>query len=123
ADARIALVGPWATTLAGQSLADVLVPYPRRWSGRLARWDEVRALGATAAVLLPNSFEAALAARYWGAARRVGFDAGGRSFLLSDAVMLPAPRRHQVDEYALLVEPLGVHVDDPVPRLVAPPPR
>lgn len=123
ADARIALVGPWATMLAGQSLADILVPYPRSWTGRLARWDEVRALGAAVAVLLPNSFEAALAARYWGAARRIGFAADGRGHWLTDAIALPAPRGHQIDEYARLVEPLGIHVDDAIPRLSPPDPE
>ena len=119
-DARIALVGPWATVLAGQGLADVLVPYARSWSGRLSRWDEVRALGASVAILLPNSFESALAAWYWKASRRVGFDAGGRGLLLTDALPMPAPRAHQVDEYALIVERLDLEVGDRVPRLTRP---
>src|SRR5262249_31221276 len=60
-DTRVAFVGPWATLLAGQGLADVLVPYGRAWGARLTKWDEVRALAAAAAILLPNSFESALA--------------------------------------------------------------
>ena len=120
-DARLALVGPWATLLTGQQLADVLVPYARSWTGRLGAWDEIRALGASLAVLLPNSFEAALAARYWGASRRFGFDVGGRSRLLTDRIPPPAPRPHQIDEYAVIVEALGIRVDDRVPRLLAPP--
>jgi lipopolysaccharide heptosyltransferase II len=120
ADARVALVGPWATVLAGQGLADVLVPYARSWPARLARWDEVRALGAATAVLLPNSFESALAAWYWRARRRVGFDAGGRRALLTDAIPMPAPRAHQVDEYALVIERLDVEVSDRAPRLAPP---
>ena len=119
-DARVALVGPWATLLGGQGLADVLVPYARAWGARLAKWDEVRALGAAAAILLPSSFESALAAWYWKAPRRVGFDAGGRRALLTDAIPMPAPRAHQVDEYARLVERLEVEVGDRVPRLTAP---
>jgi len=121
ADARVALVGPWATLLAGQDLADVLVPYPRSWAGRLARWDDLRALEASTAILLPNSIEAALAARYWRAQRRVGFDAGGRGWLLTDPVPAPAPRGHQVDQYLLLAERLGVSGGERTPRLVAPP--
>ena len=119
-DVRVALVGPWATTLAGQGLGDVLVPYARAWTGRLARWDELRALGATAAVLLPNSFEAALAAWYWAARRRIGFDAGGRRRLLTDALALPLPRRHQIDEYLLLAAELGARGDTRLPRLSPP---
>src|SRR6266849_5062535 len=121
ADARVALVGSWATLLAGQDLADVLVPYPRSWAGRLAKWDGLRALGASAAILLPNSIEAALAARYWWAQRRVGFDAGGRGWLLTDPVPTPTPRGHQVDQYLLLAECLGISAGERTPRLVAPP--
>jgi heptosyltransferase-2 len=121
AEARIVLVGPWATLLAGQALADVLVPYARSWTARLAKWDEVRAFGASAVVLLPNSFEAAVAAWYWRAPRRIGLDAGGRGRLLTDVIPMPAPRAHQIDEYARVVEPLGVDVTDRVPRLTPPP--
>ena len=121
ADARVVLVGSWATLLAGQDLADILVPYPRSWTGRLTKWDGLRALGASTAILLPNSMEAALAARYWRARRRVGFDAGGRGCLLTDPVPRPAPRVHQVDQYLLLAERLGVSADERTPRLVAPP--
>ena len=120
-DARLVLVGPWATLLTGQGLADVLVPYGRSWGARLAKWDEVRAFGASAVVLLPNSLEAAVAAWYWKAACRIGFDAGGRGRLLTDAIPMPAPRAHQIDEYSRVVEGLGVDVTDRIPRLVPPP--
>jgi len=116
----VALVGPWATLLAGQGLADVLVPYARSWGARLAKWDEVRALAALVAVLLPNSFESALAAWYWKAPRRVGFDAGGRRALLTDAIPIPAPREHQIDEYAQVVARLDVEVNDRSPHLTPP---
>ena len=121
AEARLALVGPWATLLAGQDLADALVPYGRSWGARLAKWDEVRAFGASTVVLLPNSLEAAVAAWYWKAPHRIGFDAGGRGPLLTDAIPIPAPRRHQIDEYARVIEGLGVAVTDRIPRLVPPP--
>jgi heptosyltransferase-2 len=120
--ARILLAGPWAALLSGQALADALVTYPRRWSGRLATADIVRRFGAEVAVLLPNSLEAALAARYWGARRLVGFRRDARGWLLTDAVPLPRPRRHQVDEYATLVERLGVAVETRTPRLAPPGP-
>jgi heptosyltransferase-2 len=120
ADARVVLVGPWATLLAGQALADVLVPYARSWTSRLGKWDEIRALGAAVVVLLPNSFEAALAAWYWGAPRRVGFDAGGRRRLLTDPIAPPMPRQHQIDEYLLVVERLDIRGGERIPRLAAP---
>jgi heptosyltransferase-2 len=120
ATARIALVGPWAALLAGQSLADVLIDYPRAWSGRLRAADTVRSVRPDVAVLMPNSFEAALVACYAGARRRVGFAAGARTPLLTDRLPLPAPRRHQVDEYLLLVEALGIAPATREPRFSGP---
>jgi heptosyltransferase-2 len=120
-DARVVLVGPWATLLAGHDLADVLVPYARSLTARLARWDQIRAFGASAALLLPNSLEAAVAARYWNAPRRIGLDAGGRRWLLTDVIPMGTPREHQVDEYARVIERLGVDVVERVPRLEPPP--
>jgi lipopolysaccharide heptosyltransferase II len=119
---RLLVAGPWATLLADQALADVLVTYPRSWSGRLSTADTVRDFGGSIVVLLPNSFEAAVTALYWGARRRIGFAVGGRSPFLTDRVDLPDPRLHQVDEYLLLVERLGVTADLREPRLVPPHP-
>ena len=117
---RLLLAGPWAAVLGGQALADVLVTYPRSWSGRLSTADSVRSFGGDTALLLPTSFEAAASALYWGARRRIGFAVGGRRWLLTDSIELPEPRLHQVDEYARLVERLGVAVDVREPRLVPP---
>jgi heptosyltransferase-2 len=122
-EARLLAAGPWASMLAGQGLADVLVDYPRSWKGRLRTADAVRAFDAEAAVVLPNSLEAALAALYWAARRRIGFAANGRSVLLTDRLPLPSPRRHQVDEYLMLAERLGVAVTDREPRLTPPAPE
>ena len=119
--ARLVLAGPWVAVLADQELADVLVVYPRSWTGRLGSADSVRAAGPTTAVLLPNSFESAATAFYWGARRRVGFACGGRSALLSDRVPFPSPRLHQIDEYLTLAERL-VSVATRAPRLRPPDP-
>lgn len=118
--ARVGLAGPWASLLAGQGLADLLVTYPRSWSGRLRTADAVRAFAPDTALLLPNSLEAALAAGYWRARRRIGFAAGGRTWLLTEAVALPSPRLHQVDEYLLLVEALGIPAGARQPHLSPP---
>lgn len=120
-DARVLLAGPWATLLAHQGLADALLTYPRAWSSRLGAADAVRRFGPDTAVLLPNSLESALAAWYWGAGRRVGFAAGGRALLLTEAPSLPAPRRHQVDEYLMLAEACGAVVAERAPRMTPPP--
>jgi heptosyltransferase-2 len=115
-DTRMALAGPWATLLAEQGVGDTLVTYPRAWSGRLAAADAMRALAPETAVVLPNSLESALAAWYWGAGRRVGFAVGGRALLLTDAPALPAPRRHQIDEYLLRAPRLSPPKPDSVDR-------
>jgi lipopolysaccharide heptosyltransferase II len=119
---RILVAGPWASILVGQGLTDVVVDYPRTWPGRLSTADAVREFHGTVAVVLPNSVEAAAMARYWGAGRRIGFATDGRSWLLTDRIPLPTPRRHQIDEYLLLVEHLGAPVVTREPRLVPPPP-
>lgn len=121
-EARIGLAGPWVSLLGGQGLADVLVAYPRSWSGRLRAADAVRDLAPDTALLMPNSLEAALAAWYWRARRRIGFAAAGRTWLLTDAVALPEPRPHQIDEYLLLLDRLGIAPDVRLPRLDPPRP-
>ena len=119
--ARMLLAGPWATLLAEQGLADVLVTYPRSWGGRLRGADAVRRFGPALAVLLPNTLEAAVAAWYWGARRRVGFSAGARGLFLTDEVAAPErPRPHQIDEYLLLAERVGATAVTREPRLAPP---
>jgi len=86
-----------------------------------AMTDAIRAFRGELAILLPNSLEAALMARYCGARRRVGFASGGRSWLLTDRVTPPASHEHQVDQYLRLVEHFGLPVETRTPSLVAPP--
>jgi len=119
-DAPMLLAGPWVELLAGQGLGDVLVAYPRAWSGRLRAADAVRGFGPDTAVLFPNSFEAAASAMYWGARRRIGFAEDGRRWLLTDAPPLPEPRLHQVDEYLRLAGVLGAAATRREPRLAPP---
>jgi lipopolysaccharide heptosyltransferase II len=120
--ARVLAAGPWATLLAEQGLADVLADYPRAWRGRLRAADTVSAFAPELAILLPNSLESALAAWYWGARRRVGFAGGGRSTLLTEAVPMPEPRPHQIDEYLMLVERSGAPATRREPVLKPPEP-
>jgi heptosyltransferase-2 len=119
-DRRIGLAGPWASVLAGQGLGDVLVTYPRSLSGRIRAADSVRALGSDVALLLPNSLESALSAWYWGTRRRIGFSGGGRTLLLTDRLTPPSPRPHQIDEYLLLLTPLGLPPVTRTPALIPP---
>jgi heptosyltransferase-2 len=115
------MIGRWAPLLSGQGVADVLLPYPRRVAERLRFARAVRAEGADLAVLFVNSLEAALAAWTWGARRRIGFDTDGRRAFLTDVVPLPSPRRHQADEYGLLIGAEGVTLDEATPAWRLPP--
>jgi len=103
-DALVTAVGPWAPLLTGQAVADVLLKYPRDGRTRRKLAVAMRAMRPDAAVLLPNSFESALAARRWGARIRLGYDTDMRHALLTHMIDLPSPRRHQVDEYTGLLE-------------------
>jgi heptosyltransferase-2 len=111
----VVAVGRWASLLAGQGVADALVPYPLTAAGRRRLAASLRGMRADIAVLLPNSFESALAARLWGARTRLGYDTDLRRALLTHAVPLPSPRGHQVDEYRLLLESSGVAAPVTVP--------
>jgi len=118
-DATITVIGRWASLLRGQGIANALLGYP----ASPARRRFARALAGAQpdlALVLPNSFEAARAARHWGARRRVGFDTDARGLYLTDRVPLPEPRRHQIDEYRLLIEALGVTTAPSEPRLRVP---
>ncbi len=118
--ARITLVGRWAPLLAGQGVADVLLGYPRPLGARRRLARALAAAPPVVAVLLPSSLEAALAAVRWRARRRVGYATDGRTPLLTDAMALPKPRRHQVDEYAELLALLGVTGAAATPRWILP---
>jgi heptosyltransferase-2 len=118
-DAEVMAAGPWAPLLEGQDLAAALVTYPRTWSARLRAADALARFGPELAILLPNSLEAALTAWYTGARRRVGFARGGAQ-LLTDAVPVPVPRPHQIDEYLLLTERAGAPTVARAPHLPAP---
>ena len=119
--ARVTLVGRWAPILAGQGVADVLLAYPKPLAARRRLARALAAERPDLAILLPHSLESALAGWRWRAARRVGYVTDGRGPLLTDAVPLPAPRRHQVDEYAALLSPLGITGAAAVPVWKLPP--
>jgi heptosyltransferase-2 len=109
-EALVAVIGPWAPLLTGQAVADIHLRYPRDGRKRRRLGAAVRAMRPDAAVLLPNSFESALTARRWGARIRLGYDTDMRRGLLTHVVELPSPRRHQIDEYAGLLEAAGIPV-------------
>jgi heptosyltransferase-2 len=115
-EARITVIGRWAPFLSGQGVGDILLPYPGRLRERIDLARALRLERPDLAILLVNSLESAVAAWAWGARRRLGFDTDGRRSLLTDIVPLPSPRRHQIDEYAVLLSAEGVELgDDAVP--------
>ncbi len=118
---QIILVGPWAELFSDQGVADQVIVYPRSLPRRLALIGTLCALGADTALLLPSSFESALAARIWGVPRRVGYATDGRTWLLTHPVSPPAPRHHQVDEYLELLEVFDLKPVERVPTWTPPP--
>ena len=96
ANARITYVGRPAAlaTLAGWKHADDVIcdrsGGPGRAAGLLCLAQRLRRERVDLAVLLPNSFRVALAARLGGARRILGYDRDGRGWMLTDK--LPPPR-------------------------------
>jgi heptosyltransferase II len=121
--ARIVLVGRWASLLQGQAVADAVLPYPRDREARSRLAAALRDSRPDTAIVLPNSFESALAARRWGARARLGYDADLRGWLLTHTLPVPSPRRHQVDEYRQLLEAGGVVTGSDSPTFSLPPHR
>jgi heptosyltransferase-2 len=70
--------------------------------------DVVRALGASVAVLFPNSIRSAATARSAGVPERWGYHRDFRGLMLTRAVRRPAKGLHQVDVYRHLVAALGM---------------
>ncbi|MBI4536869.1 MAG: lipopolysaccharide heptosyltransferase II [candidate division NC10 bacterium] len=92
--------------------------------GPLGLWrlvQAVRALGCDLALILPNSFEAALVPWLAGIPRRVGCRSEGRGVLLTHAIPRKASGgpRHQVHHYLRIVRAVGAEGDN-VPRLDVP---
>jgi lipopolysaccharide heptosyltransferase II len=121
--AELWCVGRWVTSiLEAEPGLTRRIDYPRRWSDRLRLAADLRRAGIDLAVLLPNSFEAALGAWLAGARRRVGYAGDWRTALLTDPVTPPDGRVHQVEAYLALLRPLGIAAPpaDPALRVEAP---
>ena len=116
---RLTLWGPGHVQplLGALGLRTRYVPYRRR-PGLAGLGDarraisELRQLDLDAALLLPNSFEAALIPALARIPRRVGYATDGRGWLLTDALAPPPAHHviHEADRFAALLEPLGVEV-------------
>jgi heptosyltransferase-2 len=92
------------------------------WRLRLAQTLALRRCRYDLALLLPNSFRAALQAWWLGAPRRVGYATDGRRWLLSQAVSgLQKRPVHQTAAYLHLVAALGLPIVERLPRLAPSP--
>lgn len=82
--------------------------------------DESRALGGgrfDAALLLPNSFRSAWAARQAGISQRWGYAGNFRKWVLTRAVARPSGTCHQSAYYLALIHGLGLPAPDALPRI------
>jgi heptosyltransferase-2 len=111
-------LGPWVGTIleSEPGMARRLVT-PERVSARLAQARRLRQARFDLAVILPNSFETALAAWLSGARWRVGYG-DGRGALLTHALRPDADPVHQVRGYLRLLAPLGADGPTTPPTLV-----
>jgi len=88
---------------------DEVVELPRRGPYPLA--------GSDVALLLPNSFHAALQTTRAGVRERWGYRTDWRALLLTRAVARAPAGTHQIDSYRHLVQTLGFASGSPVPVL------
>jgi heptosyltransferase-2 len=89
-------------------------------SSRRADAEALAHIGADCALLFPNSFGSAWAARRAGIAERWGFASDFRRLLLTRAVRKPRGRMHQSQYYLALVSALGMPPTGEPPRIVVP---
>ena len=87
---------------------------------RRADGEALAQLRADCALLLPNSFGSAWAARHAGIRERWGYASDFRRLLLTKAVRRPRRRMHQSESYLVLVSALGMKPTGDVPRIIVP---
>jgi heptosyltransferase-2 len=121
--AELWCLGPWVEPLlAVEPGITHRLATPRRLGARLGQARRLRRARFDLAVLLPGSFEAALAGRLSGARWRVGYGTG-RSPFLTHAVPTPPGWTHQVAAYLALLGPLGIAAPATAPTLSVDPGR
>ena len=114
----MAAAGPWTSGLLRSFpwIDRVLSLDAGKWIGFFSLRRMLRNERVDYAWILPNSFRAALMARWIGAKRRIGYGSDGRGWLLSNRVAFPRDVSHLVDRYLFLLEAEGidtrVRVDD-----------
>jgi heptosyltransferase-2 len=117
-DATITVLAkPWVAALYdGELSIDRVIPLEgasgaRDWMAKLALARRLRDERFDLAVLLPNSFESAALVYLSGVRRRVGYARDGRSWLLTDAIPVPAKEeipRHERFYYLEMLRRAGL---------------
>jgi len=122
--AELWCVGPWAVDIleSEPGISRRLVP-PARVGARLAQARRLGQAGFDLALILPNSFETAVAGWLARARWRVGYAADGRAALLTHALRPDDGAVHQVTAYQRLLEPLGIVGSATPPTLTIDPAR
>jgi heptosyltransferase-2 len=123
-EAELWCLGPWVTTVleSEPGITRRLIP-PGKIGARLAQARRLRQARFDLALIVPNSFETALAGWFCGARWRVGYAADARTPLLTHALRRDVAPVHEVTTYLRLLGPLGVHESSGVPHLVIDPAR
>ncbi len=116
-DAHISILArPWVAGLyRSEPFADEIIAYDpgSGWAGARRRWEAARRLSRQdfdCALLLQNAFDAALVTWLARIPRRIGYARDGRSWLLTDAVAVPAKGtipQHESFYYLELLRRIG----------------
>jgi heptosyltransferase-2 len=92
------------------------------WNGKTS--DRIRLLkegGFRRAVILPNSFRAAMIAFAAGIDERWGYSTDARGLLLTHGIRRVGPRGHQLDDYSTLLAAMNApRVVDEIPTMILP---
>jgi heptosyltransferase-2 len=116
----IAIAAPehLATLLASTGIFKKVLPWTRKTSDRIR---SLRSEQFRRAVILPNSFRAAMVTLAAGIHERWGFTTDGRGILLTHGVKQAMPRMHQLDDYTSLLSAMNApRVIDEIPTISLP---
>ena len=123
-DARLSLLGKSHAEeiLRHSGLVDEVIVFDLPWTSKTAKYApgryDIGALKDLIAQLRSRQFDLTVDARMdlrsnvvtylTGAPRRIGYDFGGGSFLLTDRIPADPDKRHRVDDWLELLKPLGI---------------
>ena len=119
-DGGIAVAAPdhIVTLLASTNIFKDVVPFTGTTTHRI---QALRSRRFRRAVILPNSFRAAVVTFAAGIEERWGYSTDVRGFLLTHSVRQTADRGHQLDDYSTLLNAINApHVVDEIPVVALP---